>query len=141
MKKVLYYIFIALLTINLTSCGSVPMFHNYAYTKGWALKEIPPSQAVRNGDVVLDGKLSDGRTFSVLDDGSLNADDRMYHYNALYQDFGWNRDMDGDWESYNGIRIKRGYIYMNIKRGVAVYFYPEAEFYTFKVKVNPKEDN
>ena len=89
MKKVLYYIFIALLTINLTSCGSVPMFHNYAYTKGWALKEIPPSQAVRNGDVVLDGKLSDGRTFSV--GGYIGGDDSTYYYNSLILLESWCR--------------------------------------------------
>ena len=140
MKKLILLLFIPI-AISLTSCGSVPMFNEYAYTKGWAHREMPPSQAVRNGEVVYEGKLSDGKTFSVLDDGSLNADDRMYHYNALYQDFGWNKDIEGNWESYNGTRIKRGYLYINIKRGVAVYFYPEAEFYTFKVKINPKEDN
>tara|TARA_B100001996_G_scaffold76917_1_gene56775 strand:- start:45 stop:479 length:435 start_codon:yes stop_codon:yes gene_type:complete len=126
-----------LLFITLYSCGSSRV-NDYAYVKGWAYKEMPPSQAVTNGEVIYEGKLSNGKIFSVLDDGTLNKDDRMYYYNALYQDFGWYRDMDGDWESYGGTRIKRGHLYINIKRGAAVYFYPEKEFYTFKVKVYPK---
>ncbi len=139
MKKLLFL----LVFITLSSCGtlSTPGINGFGYIKGWAYREMPPSQAVTNGEVIYEGKLSDGRTFSVLDDGTLNKDDRMYYYNALYQDFGWYRDMDGDWESYGGTRIKRGHLYINIKRGVAVYFYPELEFYTFKLKVNPKEDN
>ena len=132
MKKLLFL----LVFITLCNCASVPMFNDYSYTKGWAHREIPPSQAVRNGEVIFDGKLSDGRSFSISDDGSLNAEDRMYYYNALYQDFGWRTNVEGEWSSYGGIIPLKGHIYINLKRGVAVYFYPDDTFYTFKLKVN-----
>ena len=138
MKKVLYYIFIALLTINLTSCGSVPMSNNYGYVKGWALKDIPPSQVTTSGDMFYESKLSDGRTFSV--GGYIGGDDSTYYYNSLMQDLGWTRKGD-EFEGYYTTDVKRGHLYINIKRGVAVYFYPVDTFSVFKVTINPKEDN
>ena len=59
MKKLLLLLFIALLTISLTSCGSVSMaaFEKYAYIKSWAYREMPPSQVVTNGEVFYEGKL------------------------------------------------------------------------------------
>jgi hypothetical protein len=140
MKKYLNIIFIALLTISLTSCGSVPMtgFDKYGYTNGWIYRDIPPSQVVTNGDMFFEDKLSDGRTFSV--GGYIGDPDSTYYYNSLWQDLGWYLEK-GTWSTYTGHRPKRGHLYINIKRGVAIYFYAEKKFNAFKVTINPKEDN
>ena len=132
----LAYIFIALLTINLTSCGSVRV-SDYSYLKGWAYKEIPPSQVRTSPDSFYEGKLSDGRIFSV--GGYVDESDNKYYYNALYQDLGWYSKDEDTWSGPAGSpRPKLGHLYINIKRGVAVYFYPKGTFDSFKVKVYPK---
>ena len=125
-----------LLFITLYNCSSVRV-NNWGYVKGWAVKEMPPSQIVKNGDSFFDGKLSDGRIFEVFGDETIDSDGK-YYYNALYQDLGWYTKGDS-WEADAGtFRPKRGHLYINIKRGVAIYLFPENNFSAFKVKVYPK---
>ena len=139
MKKVLYYIFIALLTINLTSCGSVPMSNGYGIIKGWAYKEIPPSQ-VTTSDIFYEGKLSNGKTFSIGE--YIGGRDSEYYYNSLWQDLGWYRKDDETFSAPAGShRPLYGRLYFSLKREVAIYLYPKGTYNAFRVKVNPKEDN
>ena len=138
MKKLLLLLFIALLTISLTSCGSVPMFNEYGYTKGWAFKEIPPSQVDTGREDFFEGNLSDGRTFSVGE--LIYGDDSAFYYNALMQDFGWTRKGD-EFEGIYTTTPKRGHLYIHLKREVAVYFYPVSSFNVFRTTIKPKEDN
>ncbi len=124
-----------LLFITLYSCGSSRV-NDYAYANGWAFKEMPPSQVKKSPDPFYQGKLSDGRIFSV--GGGIFGDDADHYYTVFMQDLGWNRKGDG-WEApYSAIDKKRGHLYINIERGVAIYFYPVEHFNTFKVKVYPK---
>ena len=146
MKK-LAYILIALLTINLTSCGSSRV-SDYSYIKGWAYKEIPPSQVSTSADSFYEGKLSDGKIISV--GGYIDDPDSTFYYTALWQDLGWSRvsktesdgylNPEGDKFTANAgsHRPKRGHLYINIKRNVAVYLFPVNDFSAFKVKVYPK---
>ena len=146
MKK-LAYILIALLTINLTSCGSSRV-SDYSYIKGWAYKEIPPSQVSTSADSFYEGKLSDGKIISV--GGYIDDPDSTFYYTALWQDLGWSRvsktesdgylNPEGDKFTANAgsHRPKRGHLYINLERGVAVYFYPDKAFNCFRVKVYPK---
>ena len=135
MRK-LAYILIALLTINLTSCGSARV-SDYGYIKGWAYKEIPPSQVRTSPDSFYEGKLSDGRIISV--GGYVDESDNEYYYNALFQDLGWYSKDKDTWSSPAGShRPLYGRLYINIKRGAAVYLYPKGTFNAFKVKVYPK---
>ena len=58
------------------------------------------------------------------------------------QDFGWTLKDDKTWTAPSHARERKlGHIYINIKRGAAVYYYPDRNYSAFKVKVNPKEDN
>ncbi len=132
----LAYILIALLTINLTSCGSARV-SDYGYIKGWAYKEIPPSQVRTSPDSFYEGKLSDGKIISV--GGIIDDPDSTYYYNALWQDLNWYKNTKGGWSAPAGShRPKDGHLYINIERGVAIYFYPVDTFNAFKVKVYPK---
>ena len=141
MKKLIFLLFFIPIAITLNSCGSVPMFNDYGYIKGWAYREMPPSQIVKNGDSFFEGKLSNGKTYSVFADETIDSDTK-YYYNALYQDLGWYSKDEDTWSAPAGShRPMRGRLYINLKRGVAVYLYPETTFASFKVKVNPKEDN
>ena len=58
------------------------------------------------------------------------------------QDLGWRKNLEGDWSSVGSdyTRVKRGYLYINLKKRVAVYFYPKDTFGTFRVTLNPKSD-
>ena len=112
---------------------------NYGVVKGWGYKEMPPSQVTTSGATFYTIKLSN-KSYSV--GGYIDDPDSTFYYNALYQDLGWNKDMDGDWESYGGTRVKRGHLYFDLKRGVAIYFYPEKTFNAFKVTLDiPTEED
>ena len=156
------------IAITLNSCGSASMiaFEKYAYIKYWAYREMPPSQVVTNGEVFYEGKLSDGKTFSIGE--YIGEPDATYYYNALWQDLGWtlvsktspvpiaqteivvNTTSDAlniteektgeegnQFTANAGAHIpKAGHIYINLKRGIAVYFYSDKTFDSFRVKVN-----
>ena len=168
MKKLLFLLVFIPIAITLNSCGSASMiaFEKYAYIKYWAYREMPPSQVVTNGEVFYEGKLSDGKTFSIGE--YIGEPDATYYYNTLWQDLGWalvskaspvpiaqteivvNTTSDilnisedktikegNQFTAYAGThRPKVGHIYINLKRGVAVYFYSDKTFDSFRVKVN-----
>lgn len=124
---------IAFLTIILNSCASFETAT--AKTNKWLAQEIPPSKIIKNGQVFLEGKLSDGSTYSVFQDDKIDID-QYYYYNSLYQDFGWS-DNGNNWTGsvYNR-RPKLGNIYINPRKRVAIYFYPKGTFAAFKVSIN-----
>ncbi len=124
---------IAFLTIILNSCASFKTAT--ANTNKWLAQEIQPSKIIRNGEVFFEGKLSDGSTFSVFQDDKIDID-QYYYYNSLYQDFGWNNNGDRWTGSAYNRRPKPGYIYINPRRRVAIYFYPKGTFASFKVRIN-----
>ena len=87
--------------------------------------------------IFFEGKLSDGSKFTVFYDEEIDNDGEFY-YAVLMQNWGWTRNGD-KWSAPQGSRReKRGHIYVNPKRGVAVYFYPERHFNAFKVNINSK---
>ena len=97
-----------------------------------------PKQSFQEGSFFVRKKI---KTYSVFVDETIDSDTK-YYYNALYQDLGWYSKDEDTWSGPAGsYRPKLGYLYINIKRGVAVYLYPKGTFDCFKVKVNPKEDN
>ena len=124
---------IAFLTIVLNSCASFGTAT--ANTNKWLAQEIRPSEIIRNGEVFLEGKLSDGSTFSVFQDDNIDID-QYYYYNTLYQDFGWSNNGDKWTGSEYNRQPKLGNIYINPSRRVAVYFYPKGTFAAFKVRIN-----
>jgi hypothetical protein len=108
--------------------------YSTATTNKWLEYELPPSKVVKNGSTIFEGKLSDGSMFSVFYDNEIDNDGE-YYYAMLMQDLGWRRNGD-TWSAPQGSRsTKRGYIYINPNRRVAVYFYPERHFNAFKVNI------
>ena len=80
----------------------------------------------------MEGTLSDGSKFYVFYDEQIDNDARHY-YVILNQDFGWRLDR-GIWSAPQNARdTKRGHIYINPKRSVAVYFAPDGNYAAFKV--------
>ena len=134
MKKttLILTIFIALI---INSCDS---YSTYATSTSnvWLEFELPPSRILNNGDVFFESTLSDGTKISVYSDREITKD-ASYYQTLLWQDFGWTLKNDKTWEGPAGSRQrKHGYIYVNPRRGVAVYFYPERTYEAFKAKLN-----
>lgn len=132
--KTLGALLIAILAIILNSCTS--FWIATSNTNKWIAQEIRPSEIKRNGEIFLEGKLSDGSTYFVFHDDTVEID-QYYYYNSLMQDFGW-RENDNEWigSEFYSRRYKLGYIYINPSRRVAIYFYPKGTFDAFKVKIN-----
>ena len=162
MKKLLLFIPIVLM---LNSCGSLlsitiegPSLYRQdlnqvdADADGWIARTIPPSQVTTSGDMFFEEKLSrGGSSFSV---GGHIKEDETYWYNTLMQDSGWRTNTEGGWTNEilipentfnskgekliirtNYTRIKKGYLYINLKKPVAVYI-SEAGFNSFRVTIN-----
>ena len=133
MKKIrtIKFLTIFLASILLHSCATT---YTTVSTNKWLEYELPPSKIVKNGSVFFEGNLSDGSKFSVLYDDTIDNDGE-YYYAILMQDWGWRRNGD-TWSAPQGSRnIKRGHIYFNPSRRLAVYFYPEKHFNAFKVAI------
>ena len=154
MKKLLLFIPIVLM---LNSCG--PSLYRQdlnqvdADADGWIARTIPPSQVTTSGDMFFEEKLSrGGSSFSV---GGHIKEDETYWYNTLMQDSGWRTNTEGGWTNEilipentfnskgekliirtNYTRIKRGYLYINLKKRVAVYMHDDDTFNTFRVTIN-----
>lgn len=70
-------------------------------------------------------------------DSTVDEDSGVYYY-RLIKDFGWYLDGEGklSGSAYTVIRYEMGYIYVNPKRRVAVYFNPTSNKYSaYKVKM------
>ena len=128
MKKHLNIILIAFFSISFASCT----VYSSINTDNWLEYDIPPSQIVRDGKPFFGGKLSDGNSFHVFQDWQIDEDGR-YYYNMLMQNFGWRLNQ-GTWRGNGYSRdAKRGCIYINPKKEVAVYFWASGDYSAFKV--------
>ena len=139
-KLLLLFIPIALI---LNSCGPLNL-SDYPNPNAdrWIERTIPPSQVTTSGAMFYEeGWSSVGSnytqrgTFSV---GGYIEEDGTYWYNQLMQDLGWRTNTEGGWSSVgsNYTQIKRGYLYINLKKRVAVYFYEGSTFNAFRVTIN-----
>ena len=140
MKKLLLFIPIVLM---LNSCG--PSLYLQDLNQGgyanidadrWIARTIPPSQVTTSGDMFFEEKLSrGGSSFSV---GGHIKEDETYWYNTLMQDSGWRTNTEDGWSQTKETskRIKRGYLYINLKKRVAVYMHDDDTFNTFRVTIN-----
>lgn len=103
----------------------------------WGAYSIPPSQISLTGDIVMrSAPYADGAYCIVFYDSSLAADASFY-YAKINQDFGWTRDVNGNWTG-NGYsrRTQEGAMYVNPVLKVAIYFYPGNKTYgVFRVIV------
>lgn len=141
MKKLLLLFIPIVLMLN--SCG--PSLYLQDLNQGgyanidadrWIERTIPPSQISTLGDMFFEEKLSKGgSSFSV---GGLIEEDETYWYNTLMQDLGWRTNTEDGWTQTKTTskRIKRGYLYINLKKRVAVYMHAGNTFNSFRVTIN-----
>lgn len=141
MKKLLLLFIPIVLMLN--SCG--PSLYLQDLNQGgyanidadrWIERTIPPSQISTLGDMFFEEKLSKGgSSFSV---GGLIEEDETYWYNTLMQDLGWRTNTEDGWTQTKTTskRIKRGYLYINLKKRVAVYIHAGNTFNSFRVTIN-----
>ena len=132
MRNFIKIIFVSIIALSITSCASLTNSLANINSDKWIPFELRPSQIKTNGDAFFEGRLPDNSVFEVTyqDDGN-----GTFYYNVLMQDFGWYRNETGNWSGYGATRPKRGYLYVNPKRKVGIYFYPSKdEFRYFKIK-------
>jgi hypothetical protein len=126
---------IMILNIILLGCASISL----ANSDKWFEFELPPSKINYSGNVIMDVRLSDGSMCYVFYDDEISSDGE-YYYSLLMQDFGWHKTKDG-WSGYDARRAKRGHMYINPRRQVAIYFYPLQDIDVFKVRVEGSYNN
>ena len=136
MKRILYTLVIAVITVSFFNCATTYVKKT---TDGWKGYELLPSKVKDNGETFYIGKLSDGTTFGAYWDATVSSDGSFY-YKRIMQDFGWHKNTEGGWtENYagSGKRDQYGYIYVNPKKGVGVYFNPKSngDYKAYKVKL------
>lgn len=135
MRNFIKIIFVSIIALSITSCASLTNSTANINSDKWIPFELRPSQITKNGDPFFEGRLSDNSVFEVYMDYTVSQDGTFY-YKRLMQDFGWYENTKGGW-SGNPYQVKRtqtGYIYVNPKKLVGIYFYPKGTFDAFKIK-------
>ena len=130
------------LAINLNSCGAlVETSNTYTDSDRWVGQAIPPSKV----NLSYEGKLPSGRTFSLYE--IISGDDADFYQNLVWESRGWyiSNDVDSGkrvWKTNSTYNRppQKGRLYVNLKKRIAVYFYPKEDFRTYKVKVDNTEE-
>ena len=126
--------FILLLVLNsFVSCGALNSANPNA--DRWIERTVLPSQVRTSAEVIFKEYLKTGNYESYSVGGYIDDPDSTYYYNSLWQDLNWYKNTEGGWSAPAGSkRPKEGYLYINLKKQVAVYFYPGKDtFNTFRV--------
>ena len=133
MKFSIRFLFAIVVAFSFSNCASTLATMN---SNKWVSFEMRPSQIKENGDAFYKGKLSDGSRFEVFYDYKTFQDAGFY-YQRLMQDFGWYENSSGNWpgSAWTVKRTSSGYMYVNPRRKVAIYFNPSSNKYTaFKIR-------
>ena len=130
MKKLVLLLFISILTFS--SCGSSSSLKGSANTWNWYGVGMRPSQLSSDGSVFYRAQVDDEEYIEVYFDKSLSTD-ATYYYNQLWQQYGWSRNGDTWSASQYANRPNSAVLHISVKRGVAVYIYPESKFRVFRV--------
>ena len=125
MKKLLL---LFILCSVIVSCGSTRSLYSDTY---WHEREIPPSELKDYSNVW--GKFSNGTKYRLID--QILGEDAEYYYQILIKEFGWVENIDGDFESLSGRRPNKGSLFVSMKRGIAIYFYPSDGYDVFKAEI------
>ena len=130
MKKILYFFLLALFL----ACGSASTLLKSATTSNWYGVELRPSQVLTNGDNFYTRPLNnkENEYITVFYDTSLYQDG-TYYYNQLWASYGWNRNGDILTASQYAVKPNNSTLHISVKRGVAIYIYPDGEFRVFRV--------
>jgi hypothetical protein len=133
MKRNINIVIVLFITVAFSNCVST--FNVTKDSDGWSKHELRPSQIKTDGSVFFGASLVDKTRFGVYYDKTI-AGDGDFYYNRLMQDLGWHKNTEGGWSGEYATRIEYGYIYVNPKKRVGVYFNPKFNKYTaYKVKL------
>ena len=129
MKK----LFLLLVLVSLSSCGIATSLDRSAKNLNWYPVEMRPSQVYTDGTVFYSQKLKNRKTVSVYFDNSLSSD-AMFYRNQLWEQYGWTLRADGyaTADAY-AESPSLSTLHISIKRGVAIYLYPDGEFDLFRI--------
>ena len=128
MKKILYFFLFA----TLLGCGVASNLQSSAKGSGWYPVNMKPSQVKTDGSVFYSQKVDDTEYIEVYYDSSLYVDG-TYYYNQLYSSYGWSRSGNIQTASAYASRPSYATLHISVKRGVAIYLYPDGEFRVFRV--------
>jgi hypothetical protein len=122
-----------IIVVVFIGCGPTSNLRTTSTSLKWHPLDMRPSQIKRDGSIFYTTRLNNTEGISIYRDESLN-DDETYYYNQLMESFGWTRDGDGFRASkLEAINPSRGILYISVRRGVAVYLYPDNTFAVYKV--------
>ena len=144
MKKLLLLLLFIPFALLLNSCDALYTGQSPRVNSDkWIERTLPPSQVTANGSMFYEEELKTDMyntvegTFSV--GGYIEGEDGKYWYNQLMQGLGWRTNLEGNWSAVgtNYTRVKNGYLYINLKKRVAVYIRDEG-FSAYRVTINEK---
>lgn len=118
----------------LTSCAAAFNINQTVNGDSWYPVNLRPSQITLDGSKIYSNQLSENEIIEVYYDDVL-AIDGEYYYNQLYKSYGWTTASGGEFigSPYSAIP-SRGTLHISIKRGVAIYLYPDARFSVFGIR-------
>ena len=135
MKKVFVLLFAIALTGN-SSCGVAANLQNTVKSNKWFGVNMKPSDVDTTGSVFYSATLKNGEMISVYADAEL-VEDGGYYRNQLWESYGWTMGV-GQFATASSYAVKpsQSTLHISIKRGVAIYIYPDSTFQIFKVIKN-----
>ena len=118
----------------LTSCAAAFNINQTVNGDSWYPVNLRPSQITLDGSKIYSNQISENGFIEVYYDDALDVDGE-YYYNQLYESYGWTSASGGEFigSSYSAIP-SRSTLHISIKRGVAIYLYPDARFSVFGIR-------
>lgn len=135
MKKLLLLLFIPLLS----GCGAALSIKQTVNGNGWYPVSMRPSQISLNGDAIYANELNDNEFIEVYFDDSLVIDG-AYYYNQLLASYGWTPTGGGKIVASQYSTLPSfSTLHISIKRGVAIYIYPDEGYDIFGLRIVKSE--
>ena len=118
----------------LTSCASAFSLKETVNGNAWYAVSMKPSQISLDGSIIYSNQLSENEFIEVYYNHALDVDG-YYYYNQLYKSYGWTPTSGGEFigSQYSAIP-SRSTLHISIKRGVAIYLYPDDQFTVFGIR-------
>jgi hypothetical protein len=130
MKKIL----ILFSLFFIVSCGVTYNIQGTVNNYTWFPVNMKPSQVDLNGAVFYTADLKNNESVSVYNDDALHQDGNYYR-NELWKSYGWTVGTGSRaTASAYASAPSNSTLYISIKRGVAIYIYPDGKFQVFKAE-------
>ena len=118
----------------LTGCAAAFSINETVNGNSWYPVSMKPSQISLDGRIIYSNQLSDNEFIEVYYDDALVVDG-AYYYNQLYESYGWTPASGGEFiGSQYSVIPNRSTLHISIKRGVAIYLYPDDQFSVFGIR-------